>query len=191
MGASIQQVLIFIIQFIFGLYSFLIILRLWIRLFDVSDQLFFLEGIAKATNPLLKRLRSSIPDIGRLESSSLVLLFVLTLIKLILVSFISGHIPHFMGLLAWTLMTAIESILDAIFYVMIILAILSWIPHVQPAMFSLLTRITTPLLAPIRKYIPLLGGMDVSPVVLLLIIQILEIIIVHPFIRVSLMAALK
>lgn len=188
MGSLIQQTLMFIVQFIFGLYSFMIVLRLWVRLSGVTERHPLLIGIGKTTSPLIRKLQALIPDLGRFESSSLLLLLVVTLLKLLLMSFLSGHMPHLPGLLAWILISAIEVGFDTIFYVMILMAILSWIPNAQPAMLSLLTQISVPLLAPIRKFIPLFGGMDLSPVVLLLIVQVMEIVFVHPVMRASLMA---
>ncbi len=189
MSSAIQQVLMFIVQFVFGLYSFMLALRIWARWSHMSGEHPLLTGIARSTSPVIKVLKKYIPNLGHVELSSIVLLLAVTLIKLLLVSFISGHIPQPMGLFAWTVISAIEVGLDAIFYVMILMAILSWIPHAQPAMLSLLTQISAPLLAPIRKFVPLFGGMDISPVVLLLIVQIIEMLLVHPVMRASLMAA--
>lgn len=189
MGTILQQTFMFLVQFVFGLYSFAVILRLWLRLASLDAYQPFIAAIAKSTAPIIHPLKKYLPDIGHLESASMVLLLVVTLVKLLLVSFISGHVPQPIGLLAWTLISTVEVCLDTIFYVMIITAILSWIPHAQPALSSLFAQMTAPLLAPIRRFIPLLGGMDLSPIVVLVAIQIIEMLMVHPIVRASLMAA--
>jgi len=191
MESAVQQTLMFIVQFIFGLYSFVIVLRLWLRMVDADYHHPFVASIAKSTTPIVRKLQKYLPDFGHIETASLVLLLVLTLVKLLLMSFISGHIPQALGLLAWTLASAIEVILDAVFYVMIIMAVLSWIPNANPMLYGLLIQITTPLLMPVRRVIPLLGGMDLSPVVVLVVIQVLEMLVVHPVIRASLSAAFR
>ena len=189
MGSVVQQTLMFIIQFIFGLYSFIIVLRLWLRMVDADYNHPFVASIAKSTTPIVRKLHKYIPDFGSIETASLVLLLILTLVKLLLVSFISGHIPQVGGLLAWTLASMIEALLDTVFYIMIMMAILSWIPNAQPALYALLMQITAPLLMPVRRFVPLLGGMDLSPVVVLVAIQVIEMLMVQPVIRASLSAA--
>lgn len=191
MGSAVQQTLMFIVQFVFGLYSFVIVLRLWLRMVDADYNHPFVASIAKSTTPVVRKLQKYLPDFGHFEAASLVLLLIATLVKLLLVSFISGHIPHAVGLLAWTLASVIEVVLDAAFYVMIIMAILSWIPNANPMLYGLLMQITTPLLMPIRKWVPLLGGMDLSPVVVLIVIQVVEMLLVNPIIRASLSATFR
>ncbi|MES2204587.1 MAG: YggT family protein [Pseudomonadota bacterium] len=189
MGSAVQQTLMFIVQFIFGMYSFVIVLRLWLRMADADYNHPFVASIAKSTTPVIRKLQKFLPNVGHFETASLVLLLIVTLVKLILVSFISGYIPHVGGLLAWTLASMIEAILDTAFYLMIMMAILSWIPNAQPMLYGLLIQITTPILMPVRRCVPLLGGMDLSPVVVLIVIQVLEMLMVQPVIRASLSAA--
>lgn len=191
MGSAVQQTLMFIVQFVFGLYSFVIVLRLWLRMVDADYNHPFVASIAKSTTPVVRKLQKYLPDFGHFETATLVLLLIVTLVKLLLVSFISGHIPHAVGLLAWTLASVIEVVLDAAFYVMIIMAILSWIPNANPMLYGLLMQITTPVLMPVRKWVPLLGGMDLSPVVVLIVVQVMEILIIHPVIRASLSATFR
>lgn len=191
MSSVIQQTLMFIIQFVFGLYSFMIVLRLWLRKVDADYQHPFVASIAKSTTPIVRKLQKYLPDMGRIETASLVLLLAVTFVKLWLISFISGHIPHAGGLLAWALISTLEVILDAIFYVMILMAILSWIPNAQPMLYGLLIQMTTAVLTPVRRFVPLFGGMDLSPVVVLLLVQVIEMALVHPLMRMSLSAAFR
>lgn len=191
MGSAIQHALMFIVQFIFGLYSFVIVLRLWLRMVDADYHHPFVASIVKSTTPVIRKLQKYLPNLGHIETASLVLLLIVTLVKLLLVSFISGHIPHAVGLLTWTLASAIEVVLDAAFYVMIIMAVLSWIPNANPMLYGLLMQITAPLLMPVRRVVPLLGGMDLSPVVVLVVIQVVEMLLVQPMIHASLSVAFK
>ncbi|MCD8499798.1 MAG: YggT family protein [Gammaproteobacteria bacterium] len=191
MSGAVQQTLMFIIQFLFGLYSFMLVLRVWIRMNGIQANHPLLVSIAKLTNPLVNRLKKWIPDVAYIEISGITLLLGVTLVKLLLVSAVAWHVPHIPGLFAWTLISAVEVFLDVVFYAMIIFAILSWIPNVQPELYSLLSQITAPLLMPIRRCLPLFGGLDLSPVVLLLLVQVLEMLLVHPVMRASLMATFQ
>jgi YggT family protein len=72
-------------------------------------------------------------------------------------------------------------------YVVVGAAVLSWLiafnvvnmrNEVVRAIWEILDRLTTPLLRPIRNFLPSLGGLDISPVILLLLIMLVEQIIV-------------
>lgn len=191
MGAAVQQTLIFLVQFIFGLYSFVIVLRIWLLAVGANYNHPFVTGVAKTTTPVVRKLQKFIPDISGIELASVILLLLITLIKLLLMSFIAGHVPNPGGLMAWTLGSAIEVCLDAAFYVMIIMALLSWMPNAQPALYGLLAQMTMPILQPVRKVIPLIAGMDLSPVVLLVVIQVVEMLAINPLVRAGLSAALR
>lgn len=190
MGSSIQQALIFIVQFIFGLYAFSLVLRIWMRALHADYLHPFVNSIDKITTPVVKPFVKFIPDFKKIELAGVVVLLIVTLIKLFLMSIIAGQMPNMIGLLIWSVGSIVETICDAVFYMMVIMALLSWMPQVQPMLFSLLHQLTQPLLQPVRRIIPLLGGMDLSPIVALLIAQILNILIAHPIMRVGLNAAL-
>lgn len=191
MGSAVQQTLMFLIQFIFGLFSFVIVLRVWLRAIHADYNHPFVNSIAKSTTPLVRKLQKHIPDFGSIETASIVLLLLLTLVKLFLISFIAGHIPGVGGLFIWTLASLVEVVLDTVFYMMIMMAILSWIPNAQPDLYRLLAQLTEPLLQPVRRMIPLLGGMDLSPVVVLIVIQVIEMLMVNPVVRLGIGAAFR
>jgi YggT family protein len=88
--------------------------------------------------------------------------------------------------MASALLFLIFSIIDLIIFVVIVTAILSWLiafdvlnvrnPTVN-RIIRFLTAVTDPLLAPIRRFMPNLGGIDISPIILLLLLQALKILI--------------
>ncbi len=89
-----------------------------------------------------------------------------------------------MNALVWL----IVSIIDLYFWVVIISAVLSWLiafnvanPHnpIVARIWDVLTRLTEPALAPIRRIMPNLGGIDISPVILLLLLGFLRRLVVE------------
>jgi YggT family protein len=92
----------------------------------------------------------------------------------------------------------VYSLIDLIIFVVIVTAILSWliafdVLNVRNAtvnrIVSFLNALTDPLLRPIRRFMPNLGGIDISPIILLLLLQALKILISRT-IEVPLVAAL-
>lgn len=185
MASVVQQALIFLVQFIFSLYSFLLALRVWMRAVHADYNHPFVTGVARLTTPLIKRLHF-IGDIKNIELASLALLFVVIVIKLVLMSLLAGELPGLLGLIIGACGTLLNVGLDLIFYVMIFMALLGWMPQAQPALFVLVSQLTQPILQPVRKILPTLYGMDVSPLIVLLVAQLVKILVSDPLIRAGL-----
>jgi YggT family protein len=92
-----------------------------------------------------------------------------------------------MGALVWLVVT----IIDIYFWIVIISAVLSWLiafnvvnprSPVVGRIWDMLVRLTEPALAPIRRVLPNLGGIDISPVILLLLLGFLRRLIVEAYV---------
>ena len=92
------------------------------------------------------------------------------------------------------LIEVIQIVLELYVYLLIASAILSWLiafnvvntrNQFVAAVAEFLYRITEPLLAPIRSVMPNLGGLDISPIILILIIMLIQRVIsyyIYPFV---------
>ena len=171
--------LIFLIDVLFGLYMGIVALRLimqWAQ-WEYHNQL--VQFIIKATQVPVKFLRQFIPAMGQWDSATIVLLFSLALIKILLIFSLQAGL--FQPLLLLRLMLAdVFSLFITLFSASIIIqAILSWIaPHTQNnPLTPLLNRMNNPLLRPVRKRLPDMGGFDLSPLVVLLALQVLSMLV--------------
>jgi YggT family protein len=82
----------------------------------------------------------------------------------------------------------ILNLLNIYFYIILITVIMSWLigfnvingsnPYVRQIRYAL-QRLTEPLLAPIRRFLPDLGGIDISPIILLIALQFVQYLIVY------------
>ena len=97
--------------------------------------------------------------------------------------------PNILGLFILSLGDAIKLLLDTFFYAILLHAILSW---VQPGLpiNNLLYKFTSPIMNPLRRYIPLVGGIDITPIPALIILQLLIILLVNPLMTLGLRIAL-
>jgi len=171
--------LTFLIDTLFGLYMGIVALRLimqWAK-WEYHNQL--VQLIIKATQVPVKFLRQFIPPLGRWDSATIVLLFSLALIKaLLLISLQYGVIqPIF---LLRFISADVFSLFITLFSASIIIqVVLSWVtPHNQHNPLSpLLSRMNNPLLRPVRRRLPEMGGFDLSPLVVLLALQVLAMLI--------------
>jgi YggT family protein len=127
------------------------------------------------TNWIVIPLRRVIPSIGRLDSSSLLAAYLLVLVKVILLSFlITGAVSVSALLLA--ILDLVDLTLSGLIGLVFIHVFLSWLSAGSQTQYiiSLLMR---PLLGPIQRMIPKLGALDLSPLILLLVLQILQIML--------------
>jgi YggT family protein len=127
------------------------------------------------TNWIVIPLRRVIPSIGRLDSSSLLAAYLLVLVKVLLLSLlITGSLSVSALLLA--ILDLVDLTLSGLIGLVFIHVFLSWLSAGSQTQYiiSLLMR---PLLGPIQRMIPKLGALDLSHLILLLVLQILQIVL--------------
>ena len=172
----------YLIGTLIDLYITAVMLRLllqWVRADFYNPVCQFLVAI---TNPLLVPLRRVIPSVGRLDTASVVLMFVLELLgvwvwtRLMDVS-LAGE-----ALALFALVKLLLTLLWTYFFLIIALVILSWIGRrARHPIVPLIIQLTDPVLAPIRRVVPTLGGFDLSPLIALIAIRFLIILLPTTF----------
>ena len=172
---------ILVIKTLFGVYIFAVMLRLllqWVRA-DFYNPLS--QFLVKVTNPPLRPLRRFIPGWGGIDLASVVLLIVLQMLELFLISLAVGHSPSPAGMFVGACAALLGLLLDIWFYGILIQVILSWVnPGTYHPATALLYRINEPVLAPARRIIPAISGIDLSPMLVMLVLQLLKILVVAP-----------
>ncbi len=135
--------------------------------------------IIKATQVPVKFLRQFIPPLGRWDSATIILLISLALIKILLIISLQHGIIHPVLILRLVLADIFSLFITLFSASIIIQVILSWIaPHNQHnPLTPLLSRMTNPLLRPVRQRLPDMGGFDLSPLVVLLALQVLSMLV--------------
>lgn len=156
----------------------MVLLRLFGQLTKADFHNPLAQFIVRMTNPLLIPLRRIIPSIGKFDTASLLLAMLLTLIEFILLkSIYDGYfaidllsVPETYVILIAKLSSMIIKLLISL---ILIRVLFSWVqPGYNPAL-NLFIQITEPMLSPIRRLIPI-SGMDVSPIMLLIILYIID-----------------
>jgi YggT family protein len=139
------------------------------------------EAVLKLTNPLVLPLRRVFPPGGKFDVGSLLALLIVHFVKTIVLLLVRGIpvrpdtvvLPGLYGLL----MTVIQFY----FYAVLIYALMSWFAGAgRNPVANILSRLCEPLLAPFRRFIPPLGGLDLSALFLLIALQALLILLRSP-----------
>ena len=148
------------------------------------------QFLVKLTNPPLKPLRRIIPGWGGIDVASLVLAFVLQFVAMALLLLLSGTdmgLVAIPGLLLATLTKLVSLVLYIYLFGIFILALLSWInPGVYNPIAAMLYSITEPLLRPAQRLIPPIGGIDLSPLAVILVIYVVRLLVIPPLLHLTL-----
>ena len=156
---------IFVIQTLGSLYLLIVLLRFILQLVRANFYNPLCQFTVKATQPLLKPLRRVIPSLFGLDMSSLVLAIVVQMVIFAVVLTLSYMSFNVLGLLLWAIIGVTALFLKVFFFAMIISVILSWVaPGSHNPGAQLVNQLCEPLLAPFRKLLPNLGGLDLSPI---------------------------
>lgn len=183
---------ILILQTLGSLYLIVVLLRFILQLVRADFYNPLSQFVVKATHPLLRPLRRIIPSIGGLDLSSLVLaLLVQMLIMALLLLLAYGGIGNPFLLIVWALVGILGLFLKIFFFALLASVILSWVaPNSYNPGALLVHQLCEPLLSPIRRILPNLGGLDISPIFAFLAIQLVEMLVVNNLAVMSHMPAL-
>ncbi|MGF6398005.1 YggT family protein [Pseudomonas frederiksbergensis] len=172
---GLNDAAIFIIKTLGSLYLLIVLLRFILQLVRANFYNPLCQFIVKATQPLLKPLRRVIPSMFGLDMSSLVLALIVQMVLIAVILLLKGFEVDLLFLVPWALIAVFSLFLSVLFYAMIISVILSWVaPGSHNPGAELVQQITEPVLAPFRRIIPNLGGLDISPIFAFIAIQLLQ-----------------
>ncbi|MCO7630136.1 YggT family protein [Pseudomonas fluorescens] len=172
---GLNDAAIFIIKTLGSLYLLIVLMRFILQLVRANFYNPLCQFVVKATQPLLKPLRRVIPSMFGLDMSSLVLALIVQMLLMAVIITLKGFSVDWLLLVPWSLIALFSLFLNILFYAMIISVILSWVaPGSHNPGAELVGQITEPVLAPFRRIIPNLGGLDISPIFAFIVIQLLQ-----------------
>jgi YggT family protein len=187
--------LMLVINTLFDLYILLVLLRFLLQMLRADFYNPVSQFIVKLTTYPLKILRRVIPSVGGQDTAAIVLCLVLIYGKFLLLRLLSipavqiGGVMapltgvSYAGLLVFCIADLIALILTVFLVAVIIQVILSWInPGQYNPVIGLVHKLSDPVLKPIRKLIPSLGGLDLSPLFATLALLIGKMLIVPPIV---------
>ena len=172
-----MNALIFIIRSLFGLVLVAFILRVLLPLCRADSRNPVSRFVIQITNPLVLPLRRILPPLGRLDVAALVALFAVQIAFTALIWMLKGlPLAAYQPLLIYAAIDLLMIILEFYFYAILIYALLSWVAQdAYSPIGNILASLVTPVLAPFRRLIPPLGGLDLSAAFAAIAIKAIEI----------------
>jgi len=164
----------FLIDTLFDLYLMVVLLRVWLQLAKADFYNPFSQFIVKATQPVVAPLRRFIPGLGGLDLATILFAFVVAAAKVFVLSSVLNYGINIPVILISALFIVVTTTFKLLFWVLVVRAILSWVSKGQNPIEAVMIQLTEPLLSPVRRIIPVMGGLDLSMLVVLLGLQFLE-----------------
>ena len=180
-SSYVSNPIAFLIDTLFSLYILVVMLRFllqWVRA-DFYNPIS--QFLVRITQPVLKPLRRTIPGFAGIDLSSVVLMVVLQMVALALVMAVYGVTPNLSYLAIRTPAELISMLLNLYLVAIIVQALLSWVqPDAYHPAMTLLYSLTEPVLRPFRQVVPVMGGIDLSPLAALITIEVLKMLVLPP-----------
>ena len=165
----------FLIDFVFNIYLMVVLLRLWLQFARAVFYNPFSQFVVKASQPIVAPMRRILPSIGRLDTATFVLALIVAGLKIVTLNVVLGGSGlNIMSVVILSFVIVIKEILTLVMYVLIMRAIMSWVSQGNNPMELVLSQLTEPMLAPIRRRMPEMGGLDLSMMVVIVMLLFIQ-----------------
>ncbi|WP_373017510.1 YggT family protein [Thiomicrorhabdus sp.] len=178
LSSPVGQGGLYLLQFVVGLVIFALMLRFLLRATHADWRHPIVQFIAKVTNPLCAPVNKVLSTRGRWDWAAIITALVIHAIFVWGIGMLTGREFGVIAIALAAVTEIMNQLLDMMFWLIIIQAILSWVsPGYNPNMV-IFTQLTQPILAPFQRLVPPIGGMDLSPLVAILAIKLFQIVVV-------------
>lgn len=170
-----------------GIYLLAILLRFLLQVARADFYNPVSQAVFRITDPMVKIFRSFIPGYKGIDFSSLILALVVEAMAIcVLIILYGGSIPSVGFIVTWAFVGVLHFMIMIYYYAIIGSIIMSFVmmfsgnmsPH---PILRLIWQLTEPVMAPIRKIIPSMGGLDFSPIFIFISIGLIRNFIYQTF----------
>lgn len=183
MTSNIDNAGLFLVNTLFSLYAYTLILRIllqWVRADFYNPMAQF---VWKVTNPPTQILRQLVPRYRQLDIPALVVLVAVVLLNILVDLMIIGSGASLVTILGITILKMLTLTINLLTITILVQAVMSWFgASMHSPASSLLFSVNEPMLRPVRRILPPVGGLDLSPLVVILVLQVLIRLIPLPYI---------
>lgn len=156
---------------VIDLYILVLLLRIWMQITRVDFYNRAAQLVVKVTQPVVGPLRRIIPALGPVDSASLLLAFLLCLVKFPILVFAGSHeILFALIFIKLGFLLLIKTAGTLVFWVIIIRSILSWVNPQSNSFYFALIQLTEPMMNTVRRILPPMGGIDFAPMLVIFLI---------------------
>ena len=178
--------IVFVIQTLFQAYLILLLLYVLLRASGAHFANPIIQSLIRVSEPLIKPARKVIGENGKVDWAAWLVILLLQLIELILLMAFTNLSPNLVGMLLYSLVKVAKLVVNIYFFALIIFAIMSWVQAASSSTNPLnhvLYHLTLPILRPIKNILPDMGGIDFSPLLAIIILQLINMMVLSPLLN--------
>ncbi|WP_249975221.1 YggT family protein [Vreelandella olivaria] len=186
MGSQLGSAGLMLVNTLINIYLFLLMLRFLLQASRADYYNPLSQSVVKITQPVVGLFQGFLgPVAGRFDLATLAAGFVLKVVSIIAIFMVIGlGMPPIAGVLIAGVAALANAILKIYFFAMIVMIILSWVaPNASHPGALLVMQLVEPIIAPVRKVIPPLGMIDLSPIVVFIAINLVDGLVVGSLVR--------
>jgi YggT family protein len=174
----LAQIGIYLVEAVFGFFVFMLLARFHFQWLRVSFRNQIGEFVIATTNWLVLPTRRFVPGLAGLDLPTLLLAWVLQTLCVWIVVAMRGIDPALIDVILRAALDLLRYSLYILVFAIIVQVVISWVNPYAP-MAPVFNAVTAPFLRPLRRFIPPLAGVDLTPLVLLIVIQIILIVLAN------------
>lgn len=167
----------YLLKFAFDALLMILVLRVWLQLVRADFYNPLSQFIVKVSNPLVIPLRRIIPGLGGIDLSTIILAYLIATLTFIIIPLINGGPIDAVMALYLGLIYLIKQTGMLLFIIMLVMALMSWVVQGYNPTQMIFHQLTAPILTPIRRVIPSIGGLDLSVLVAFLSLNVINILL--------------
>jgi YggT family protein len=165
------QIGVYLVEAVFGFFIFMLLTRFHFQWLRVSFRNQIGEFVLATTNGMVTPVRRFIPGLAGLDLATLLLAWLLQALSLWLQAAIMGVDPSVAALAAVAVVDLLRYSLYILVFALLVQFVLSWVNPYAP-LAPVFDTIVRPFLRPIRRFVPPIANIDLSPAILFIIIQV-------------------
>ena len=167
----------YLLKFAFDAVLMILVLRVWLQLVRADFYNPLSQFIVKVSNPLVIPMRRIIPGLGGVDLATIVLAYIVATLTFIIIPLINAGPIDIISALYLGFIYLIKQTGVLLFIVMLVMALMSWVVQGYNPTQMIFHQLTAPVLTPIRRIIPSIGGLDLSVLIAFLLLNVLNILL--------------
>ena len=179
--AALNEIAAFLVETAASLYLMLVVVRGMLQAARADFYNPISQFVARLTNPPLQALHRLIPIRSRVDPAVLILALAVQAIAIVTTLLLAGFaLPGPVTILVWSLIGVAGLVVNTYLVALIVMIVVSWVaPGTRHPAVLLTYQITEPVMAPVRSMLPAAGGLDFSPILVFIAINVIQIALRH------------
>lgn len=167
----------YLLGVLFNTVLMVLIVRVWLQLVRADFYNPLSQFVVKVSNPIVIPMRRIIPGFGGIDLATLLLAYIVASLKFVLIPLLNGGAIDITSALILGLIYLVKQSGVLLFIIMLVMALMSWVVQGYNPTQVIFHQLTDPVLRPIRRIIPNIGGLDLSILVAFLLLNVINILL--------------